>query len=182
MRDVQSAERRTIIEFQHDSSCGALRHDLSFQWSQDEVLPKTTVQILLPDSVVVQQTLIVQSTGIDGVMGEYYADIASCDELGSWSVYNSGDQGTEFFSSLSSDSLPKGVVGYTSTIIDERRGKAVTTQRIFLRFIRNGQLGQMWISVTNPSKSPADLRPQDLIDAALKQAGATLDSTALDGA
>ncbi|CAM3106671.1 hypothetical protein ACSL103130_11855 [Actinomyces slackii] len=73
-------------------------------------------------------------------------------------------------------------MGYTSTIIDERRGTAVTTQRIFLRFTRNGQLGQMWISVANPSKSAADLRPQDLIDAALKQAGASLDSTALDGA
>ncbi|WP_170175869.1 hypothetical protein [Actinomyces slackii] len=58
----------------------------------------------------------------------------------------------------------------------------MTTERVFLLVQRQGKYRAILISVTNPGESPADLRPQDLIDAALKQAGATLDSTALDGA
>ena len=176
--DVPGATTSEITRIDEATICRPMKPMLHRFYSRSEELPATTVRFESSNGILVQQTLIYDSTGSDPI-GDYQYAVNTCIEK-SPLRYTSEFQTTEIFESLDQRAVPQGVVGYTDIVTNEDTSTKSTTQRIFLRFDHEGKKGLMYLSVTNPSGEPADLSLVDLIDPALRKAEATLDTTALE--
>ena len=176
--DVPGATSSEITRIDEMTGCIDMRPVLHRFYSRGEKYPPTTIRLDSSNGVLVQQTLIYESTGSNPLRDVQYA-IDECTKVAPMK-YRIDFQATELFEPLAQNAVPHGVLGYTNVVTNENTGTKSRTQRVFLRFDHEGKKGLMYLSVTNLSGEPADLSPMDLIDPALRNAEATLDHTGLD--
>jgi len=169
-----------LIQF---TSCPGLEKLLVLSNSRSYDFSAITAEYPTGNSTVYETAVLNVSTPSPNEHFEKFKNlITSCDgrQSGAYhTVISTPFQVTENFAATPAADLPDGLIGFTSLITADDGTDERTIQRIYAPVITNShEPGIIVLTTVSDTDSPGAPAPLDLLDAALRRAGATVSSTA----